>query len=194
MKSNVYRQELMFVTSFEFGSLPLCHQVFCRCTASLSEHTGTRWGGEEKQRSSAACCTLPWWNWTINILPNLPSLSVTTLQLETCLCPLILYQQLFSPSEVLLSFSIPVLTYAFTCHLGFKKEKPQNVPACAGLYFSMCVTMYQWLLDKVVCACCLQYPLWTLTCECFTPIWVLIEGRNLWEIQGNFYLNLLLLF
>lgn len=127
MKSNVYRQELMFVASFEFGSLPLCNQVFCQCTASLSEHTGTLWGGEEKQRSSAACCRLPWWNWTINILPNLPSLSVTTLQLETCLCSLILYQQLFSPLEVLLSFSVPILNVCSHAVVALKKG---NLKTC----------------------------------------------------------------
>lgn len=184
----------MFVTSSVSGSLPLCNQAVL-AHQPLSEHTGAQWGGEEEQkRSSAVCYRLPWWNWTINILPSLPSLSVTALQLETCLCPLILYQQLFSPLEVLLGFSVLVLTYVFTCYLGFKKEKPQNLPACAGLYFSMYVTMYHRLLDKVICACCLQYPCQPLrTLTCFTPVWVLIEGRRLWEIQGHFCLNLLLL-
>lgn len=90
----------------------------------------------------------------------------------------------------LAQFQHSSLTHAFACYLAFKKAKPQNSLACAGLYFSMYVTVYQWLLHEVVCACCLQYPLWTQTCECFTPAWVLIliEGRNLWEIQGIFIL------
>lgn len=46
----------MLLTSFEFGKLSLCRQVFCQCTASLSQCTGSQGGGEQEERSSAADC------------------------------------------------------------------------------------------------------------------------------------------
>lgn len=155
------------------------HTVLCRHSPSVRTHSSTARGEGKRRTSSSASCGLPWWNWTINISPNLPSLSVTTLQPETCFCPLILYQQLFSPLELLLHFSTPLLPCVFTCSLGFNKEKSQALPAWAGLYFSVYVTTCQWLLDKVVCAACLPYPcqpLSTLTWESFAFVWM---GFNL---------------